>query len=173
MENLMKKYIFDIIISLIIIFGVVIAGNYIAVQTVNNNHFFIDNIIEMKSEDNIFDKIMLFFDKDSIPVLRKYLESVLDSIVKFDKVPSFDNVKNFFELVISILQYDANVCNFEISNNQVKLICEFNERSQIKSFIDDIKNIEYVDNVFYYEYKINNSKYKIKIVCVHNEEHTI
>ena len=49
------------------------------------------------------------------------------------------------------------------------LMCESSDVDSINKFIKEIKNISYVDNLFYGCYEENN-KIKTGIFCVHDSE---
>ena len=165
-----KLYFFNVIISVVIIFFTLLLSNGVVIELIENNNFFMQHIEKIKSHDNILDKCLILLQKDAKILIKKYFVAVVDSFIEFDQLPSFDDVKYFFGLIIYSLENNIEIQEIEIYNNRVILLCTSNDVGRIDHFIKVVQDISYIDDIFYKGYNTINDNYKVKIYCIHNEK---
>ncbi|MBP0979838.1 MAG: hypothetical protein J6C55_04280 [Oscillospiraceae bacterium] len=165
MINNFKKIFFDFIFSLIIVFSIIFCSKFVA-DNFNNNNFFVNHILEIKSEDNILNKVILLLKKDSSELIKKYIEAVVDSFIEFDKLPSVDDIKYFFELIINNSKNNLKIQNIKIYNNKMIITCKFKDLDSLKNFIKNIKIQNTSGNIIYYKYNKLKNIYIIKIYFI-------
>lgn len=159
MTNNLKKFWVNFILSLVTMSSVIFGSSFIANNFIDNNF-----ILKIKSQGLIFDKTILLLKKNNSRLLiKKYIEAVIDSFVEFEEMPSFNDIKYFFELIINSSENNFKIKSFKIYNNKLIITYEFENLETVRRFVKDIKNKKHLDNILYYEYEILDNIYIIKI----------
>lgn len=165
MVKLVKYKVATVLVSLAIMVFIIIAGEFIAVTIVSKNDFLMQHIVEIKSENNILDKIVILLKYDARNGLKKYFESLMDAIVEFEQWPTFINTRGLLDIIVASVEHKGSISDFKMESNGVMVTCEFLSKADVKLFMNAVKNIKYINSNFYGGYIIEGNKYKLKFFC--------
>lgn len=164
-----KNVIIDVICSLVIIFFSVFFSYYITEVLIYENQSLVKYVNRIRESDNIFNKVIKISNQHSFKIIKMYLESVIDCVVEFDKMPIAEDIKDFFLIIVkNLYSEEIEILNVDIEKNMLILTCKSSEEKEnIFDFVRDIKREKYIVEVF-----INNENNKsenlFKIVIKHS-----
>lgn len=164
-----KNVIIDVICSLVIIFFSVFFSYYITEVLIYENQSLVKYVNRIRESDNIFNKVIKISNKHSFKIIKMYLESVIDCVVEFDKMPIAEDIKDFFLIIVkNLYSEEIEILTMDIENNMLILTCKSEEKENIFDFVRDIKREKYIVEVFINNTENNKSENLFKIVIKHS-----
>lgn len=170
MVKFVKCKVVQVFFSLAIIICIIVSGEYMAVKIVSKNDFLMKYINKIKSEGNIFDKIVILLKHDARNSLKKYCEGLMDAIVEFEQLPTFINVRGLLDIIIVSIENKGRIIDFTIENYGAIVTCEFLNKADVEHFMNAVKNIKYINSDFYGSYVTEGQKCKLEFFCTNKKD---